>query len=79
MTNILTAGQFLPRAITDTALFLGFRDGDKHADRLSGKCVANWLESIGETVTEFRDTGSNGLAITASGFAVSTNGYVSRT
>lgn len=43
---------------------------------LDGSDVAEWLESIGETVISNKDTGRNGIAYTASGYSVSTNGYV---
>lgn len=46
---------------------------------LDGSDVAKWLESIGEKVVSFHDTGRNGLAITESGYRVSTNGHVSKT
>ena len=59
------ADKFLPHSISDNI-----------AKDLDGKGVANWLESIGEKVLRHYDTGGNGLAITASGYKVSTNGYV---
>jgi len=45
---------------------------------LDGSDVANWLRAQGYSVASHRDTGRNGLAITACGFKVSTNGHVSR-
>jgi hypothetical protein len=45
---------------------------------LDGSDVALWLSRQGYEVTDFHDTGRNGQAITACGFVVSTNGYVSR-
>ena len=45
---------------------------------LDGSDVAAWLTSNGYTVTDHHDTGRNGVAITACGYRVSTNGYVSR-
>ena len=59
------SGNFLPHAISDN-----FRSMD-------ASDVAEWLESIGEEVVSYMDTGRNGLAITYSGYKVSTNGYVS--
>ena len=43
---------------------------------VDGSDVARWLESINEVVISFKDIGTNGQAITASGYAVSTNRYV---
>lgn len=42
-----------------------------------GSDVAEWLTKNGYTVIANRDTGRNGLATTACGVNVSTNGYVS--
>lgn len=46
---------------------------------LDGSDVAAWLAKNGYTVVKHYDTGRNGLAITACGFQVSTNGHVSKT
>ena len=45
---------------------------------LDGRVIANWLRSQGYSVIEAVDTGRNGLAVTACGIAVSSNGYVSK-
>jgi hypothetical protein len=45
---------------------------------LDGSDVAAWLRANGYEVIRNYDTGRNGLAITACGLAVSTNGHVSR-
>lgn len=45
---------------------------------LDGSDVAAWLERQGYKVASFRDTGSNGLAVTECGWQVSTNGYFFR-
>jgi hypothetical protein len=45
---------------------------------LDGSDVAAWLRANGYEVIRNYDTGRNGLAITACGLSVSTNGYVSR-
>ena len=50
--------------------------GETAFSSLDGSDVAEWLESIGETVTHHENTGRNGIAHTASGYSVSTNGYV---
>lgn len=57
-------GDFLPHAISD------------RFSSLDGTDVAEWLHSIGETVLANYDTGRCGLAVTESGYQVSTNGYV---
>lgn len=45
---------------------------------LDGSDVKTWLESQGYVVVSNRDTGRNGIAVTACGIEVSTNGFVSR-
>jgi hypothetical protein len=52
--------------------------GDTAFRTLDGSDVAAWLERQGYMVVSYRDTGRNGLAITECGFAVSTNGYVTK-
>lgn len=73
-TNILKLceGRFLPNSISDSWC------STRPQDRMNGACVAEWLRNIGETVVSNRDTGRNGEAVTASGYVVSTNGYVHR-
>jgi hypothetical protein len=61
---------FLPCPISDAW------HAAKSEDLMDGTVVADWLRSIGETVISNRDTGRNGEASTASGYTVSTNGYV---
>lgn len=51
-------------------------DGETCFHTLDGSDVANWLRSIGEQVVDNHDTGRCGIAITVSGYRVSTNGYV---
>jgi len=58
------AGRFLPC------------EGETCFKSMDGSDVAIWLEKNGEPVLRFFDTGRNGLALTKSGYAVSTNGYV---
>lgn len=58
-------GDYLPHSISDKF----------HS--LNGSDVRQWLESEGYTVIKNFDTGMNGLAITACGMRVSTNGYCS--
>jgi hypothetical protein len=68
----LCDGKFLPGNISDGWC------AARPQDRMDGTCVADWLRGIGETVVSNRDTGRNGEAVTASGYVVSTNGYVHR-
>lgn len=42
---------------------------------LDGKCVAEWLTSIGFTVTKHEDVGTNAWVYTKEGVRVSSNGY----
>ena len=53
-------------------------DGIENFNALDGSGVAAWLKSQGYTVVKHYDTGRNGIAITADGYKVSTNGYVSK-
>lgn len=52
--------------------------GETDFRTLDGSDVAAWLRKNGYEVVRHYDTGRNGLAITACGLAVSTNGHVSR-
>jgi hypothetical protein len=52
--------------------------GETDFRSLDGADVAAWLRANGYEVIRHYDTGRNGLAITACGLAVSTNGHVSR-
>ena len=63
--TVLTPGTFLPSS------------GETCFRTLDGSDVAAWLRKQGFEVVDNYDTGRNGLAITACGLAVSTNGYVS--
>jgi hypothetical protein len=53
-------------------------EGETCFRTLDGSDVAQWLKQNGYTVTSNRDTGRNGIAITACGFSVSTNGHVAK-
>jgi hypothetical protein len=61
--RLTNSGGFLPNKISDQFCTLDASD------------VAEWLMGQGYTVTEYRDTGRNGLAKTECGVAVSTNGW----
>ena len=66
MTLKLVAGTFLPS------------EGDTCFRSLDGEDIAEYLIKHGYLVIRHFDTGSNGLAITACGFAVSSNGWISK-
>lgn len=65
MAITLPVGGFLPSS------------GETCFRTLDGSDVAAWLRAQGYEVLGHGDTGSNGVAITACGLSVSTNGYVS--
>jgi hypothetical protein len=46
--------------------------------QLNGENVKQYLESIGETVIKYGDTGWYEFAITASGYKLYSNGYVTK-
>lgn len=56
--------------------FLWDKDGYKCFADMDGKEARRFLESFGFEVVKNYDTGYNGLAITACGIRLSTNGYI---
>jgi hypothetical protein len=50
-------------------------NGETSFRTLDGSDVAAFLERNGEPCIGFFDTGRNGIALTVSGYSVSTNGY----
>lgn len=45
---------------------------------MDGQGIAKALEKIGFTITDYHDTGRNGIVITREGIKISTNGFVSQ-
>jgi len=66
--------------IGNTGVFGGYipQSGATCFRTLDGSDVRAFLEGLGFKVVENLDTGRNGLAVTACGLTVSTNGYVCR-
>lgn len=62
---------------SNTGAFICDPDYKMFAD-LDGKEARRYLESRGFTVTENKDTGHNGYALTSCGLKLSTNGYLHR-
>jgi hypothetical protein len=69
INDTASARDFLPNRIADAA--------GLHTD-LDGSAARAFLEAAGFNVIDNRDTGRNGLATTACGIKLSTNGYCYR-
>lgn len=77
MMNLLTKKPYTKQDILDKAKNGKYMNTDGIRYDLDGKGMAEFLTSIGFTVTEYKDIHTNGLVKTAEGIKVSTNGYCS--